>query len=165
MIGKKMTAALNEQINKELYSAYLYLAMSAQAEEQNLSGFASWFRVQAGEEVEHAMKFFKYLTEQGARVVLDAIAKPPVSFKSPADMFEETLKHEQKVTASIHALVDLAIKENDHATQSFLKWFVDEQVEEEANAADIVAKLRILGKDSGGALLMLDHQLGQRKAD
>lgn len=165
MIGKKLTTALNDQINKELYSAYLYLAMAAQAEEMNLSGFASWFRVQAGEEVEHAMKFFHYLTEQGARVVLDAIAKPPAEFKSAAQMFAETLEHEQKVTASIHALMDLAIKGNDYATQSFLKWFVDEQVEEEANASAIVAKLRMIGADAGPALLMLDRELGQRKSD
>jgi ferritin len=165
MISKKMSAAINEQINKELYSAYLYLAMAAQAEALNLPGFAAWFGVQAKEEVGHAMKFFKYLVEQGARVELDGIAKPPVSFKSPGDMFEKTLEHERKVTASIHALMDLAIKENDHATQSFLRWYVDEQVEEEANASAIVAKLEMIGADAGPALLMLDHELGARKAD
>lgn len=165
MISKKMSAAINEQINKELYSAYLYLAMAAQSEAMNLSGFAAWFSVQAKEEVEHAMKFFEYLVEQGARVELEAIAQPPISFKSPVDMFEKTLEHERKVTASIHALMDLAIKENDHATQSFLRWYVDEQVEEEANASAILAKLEMIGPAGGAALLMLDHELGARKAD
>ena len=162
MIGAKMSKAINEQINKELYSAYLYLAMSAQAEAMGLKGFASWFKVQAGEEAGHAMKFSGYVAEQGARVKLAAIEQPPVEFKSVAAMFQETLKHEKTVTASIHALVDLAIAEKDHATNSFLKWFVDEQVEEEANAQEIVDLLKLAG-DAGNALLFLDSKLGARK--
>ncbi len=163
MIGKKMEKALNEQINKELYSAYLYLAMSAWAEEAGLAGFANWFRVQFGEETEHAMKFYHYLTEQGARVVLGAIEKPPADFKSPMAAFEQTLEHEQFVTASINGLMDLAIKESDHATASMLRWFVDEQVEEEANAQEIINQLKLAGP-GGGALLQIDRGLGKRKA-
>ncbi|MBP7829624.1 MAG: ferritin [Kiritimatiellae bacterium] len=164
MISSKMAKAINGQINKELYSSYLYLAMSAQAEDLGLKGFANWFRVQAAEENGHAMKFFHYLGEQGARVKLAAIDQPPVEFKSAKAMFEETLKHEKYVTASIHALVDLALAEKDHATGSFLKWFVDEQVEEEANAQEIVDWLKLAG-DAGNALLFLDSKLGARKAD
>ena len=163
MISGKMTKALNEQINKELYSAYLYLAMSAQAEEMGLKGFASWFKLQAKEEVEHAMKYFGYVNEQGARVKLAAIEMPPAEFKSAQAMFQETLKHEKFVTASIHGLVDLAISEKDHATNSFLTWFVDEQVEEEAHAQEIVDWLKMAG-DAGNALLILDSKLGARKA-
>lgn len=163
MIGKKMEKALNEQINKELYSAYLYLAMAAWAEEAGLSGAANWFRVQFGEETEHAMKFFHYLVEQGSRVVLDAIEKPPVDFKSPLSAFEQTLEHERFVTKSIHGLMDLAIKEADHATASLLRWYVDEQVEEEANAQAIIGQLKLAGQ-SGGALLQIDRMLGKRKA-
>ncbi|MBU1695232.1 MAG: ferritin [Verrucomicrobia bacterium] len=162
MISAKMSKAINEQINKELYSAYLYLAMSAQAEEMGLKGFAGWFKIQAGEETGHAMKFFGYVIEQGARVKLAAIEQPPAEFKSAAAMFQETLKHEKTVTASIHALADLAVAEKDHATNSFLKWFVDEQVEEEANAQEIVDLLKLAG-DAGNALLFLDAKLGARK--
>ena len=164
MISGKMAKAINEQINKELYPSYLYLAMSAQAEAMGLKGFASWFKVQAAEENGHAMKFFGYLGEQGARVKLAAIDQPPVEFKSAKAMFEETLQHEKSVTASIHALADLALAEKDHATGSFLRWFVDEQVEEEANAQEIVDWLKLAG-DAGNALLFLDSKLGARKAD
>ncbi|HOW98933.1 MAG TPA: ferritin [Kiritimatiellia bacterium] len=164
MISGKMTKAINEQINKELYSSYLYLAMSAQAEALGLKGFANWFKVQAAEENEHAMKFFDYLGEQGARVKLAAIDQPPVEFKSPKAMFEETLKHEKTVTASINALADLALAEKDHATGSFLRWFVDEQVEEEANAQEIVDWLKLAG-EAGNALLFLDSKLRARKAE
>ena len=129
MIGRKMEKAINGQINKELYSAYLYLAMSAYSQGLGLKGFANWFRVQYGEELGHALKFVDYLHEHGNEVVLEAIEKPPAAFKSPASLFEQALKHEQFVTRSIHGLVDLAAKERDHATQSFLKWYVDEQVE------------------------------------
>lgn len=163
MISSKMAKAINDQINRELYSAYLYLAMSAYFEEMSLKGFAGWFRVQYQEEVAHAVKFFDYLCEQGARVELQAIDKPPVSFKSPLAVFEQSYKHEQFVTKNIWALVDLAIKEGDHATNSFLKWYVDEQVEEEANASEIVARIKLAGA-SQGALLYIDKELGKRKA-
>lgn len=162
MIGKKMEKAINEQINKEFYSAYLYLAMAAQAQNMGLPGFANWFEVQFHEEQGHAMKFYKYVNEHGGRVELAAIKQPPVEFKSVLAMFEQTLKHEQFVTQSISGLVDLAIKENDHATQSMLKWFVDEQVEEEANDLEILGKLRLIGS-SGSGLLYLDGKLAKRK--
>ncbi len=163
MISKKMEKAINEQINKELYSAYLYLAMAAQAQSMGLKGFANWFEIQYGEEVSHAMKFYEYVNEQGGRVLLDAIAKPPAEFRSVLAMFELTAKHEATVTASINALVDLAIKENDHATRSMLTWFVDEQVEEESNAQDLVNRLKMI-KDSGSGILYLDGKLAKRKA-
>lgn len=162
MISKKMEKAINEQINKELYSAYLYLAMAAQAEQMGLGGFANWFEVQFHEEQEHALKFYKYVNEQGGRVELAAIKQPPLEFKSVLAMFEETLKHERFVTASINSLVDLAIKENDHATRSMLTWFVDEQVEEEANDMEILGKLKMVG-GHGPGLLQIDGKLAKRK--
>lgn len=164
MISKKMEKALNEQINKELFSAYLYLSMAAQSEAMGLTGFGAWFKQQATEETGHAMKFFGYIHEQGARVKLAAIEQPAVDFASPLAMFQETLKHEKLVTHSIYDLVDLAAAEKDHATSSFLKWFVDEQVEEEATAQAIGDRLKMIGS-SGNGLLFLDHKLGERKAD
>lgn len=164
MISKKMEKALNQQINKEIYSAYLYLAMAAHSETIGLRGFANWFRIQFNEELAHAMKFFHYVNEQGSAVELDAIEKPQAKFKSPVALFEETLKHEQFVTKSIHGLVDLAIAEKDHATNSFLKWFVDEQVEEEANAQEILGLLKMAGGQPPG-LMYIDRQLAARKAD
>jgi len=162
MISKKMEAALNEQINKELYSAYLYLAMSAAAAEQGLMGVANWFRVQFHEEQVHALKIFDYVVEQGGCIELAAIKQPETEFKSPVKMFEAGLKHEKFVTASINGLVDLANKHNDHATAGFLQWFVKEQIEEEANAVDILNKIK-LGGESGAALLFLDGKLSERK--
>lgn len=161
MISEKMTAALNEQINKELFSAYLYLAMGAYCTDEGLSGFGKWFAGQAKEEVEHAMKFVHYMDEQGARVEYEAIAKPPKTYKSVVEVFEQTVKHEEAVTRSIYGLVDLAIEEKDHATQSFLKWFVDEQVEEEASVRDILTKLNMIG-DKGQGLIMMDVHMGKR---
>jgi ferritin len=165
MISKNMTDALNGQINKELYSAYLYLAMAVHASDSDLPGFSTWFRMQAKEEVEHGMKIYGYVQEHGGHVELDAIEKPSAKFKSPTDLFEKALAHEQFVTKSIHALVDLAIKERDHATNSFLKWFVDEQVEEEAHASEILAKLKMIGDQPSAALLMMDTQLGKRQGE
>jgi len=162
MLSKKMTDALNGQINKEMYSAYLYLSMSAWAENKGFKGFANWFRVQYQEETVHAMKIYHYLQEQGAAVVLDAIEKPPSEFKTLLGAFEETLKHEQFITKSIHELVDLAISEKDHATSIFLQWFVTEQVEEEANDNEIIGKLQLIG-DKGHGLFMVDRELGARK--
>jgi ferritin len=163
MINKKMEKAINEQINKEFYSAYLYLAMAAQCENLGLKGFGNWFKVQYTEELSHALKFFDYVSEQGGRVELASIKQPPVEFKSPLAMFEQSYKHEQYVTQSIHGLVDLAIKEGDHATHSMLKWFVDEQVEEEANALENITKLKMIGP-SGSGVLYLDGKLAKRKA-
>lgn len=163
MIGNKMRDAINKQINNELYSAYLYLAMSAEAELKGYKGTAQWFKVQFQEEMEHALKFKKYLLEQGAEVELEAIAKPRIGFKSLLAMFELTLKHEQFITASIGKLMDLAVKEKDYATQILLQWYVTEQVEEEANDSEIIGMLKMAGS-STGALLMLDKQLGKRGA-
>ena len=161
MIGKRIVAALNEQVNAELYSAYLYLSMEAYFHDAALAGFANWMRIQTQEEVVHAMKIYDYVVERGGRVVLKAIARPQVTWKSPLDAFKAAYKHEQKVTGLINALVDLAIKEKDHATNSFLQWFVDEQVEEEASAGDIVQKLKLVERAPGG-LFMLDKELAQR---
>ena len=163
MISKKMEKAINEQINKEIYSAYLYLAMAAQCENMGFKGFGNWFKVQYQEELSHAMKFFDYINDQGGRVELAAIKQPPMTFKSPLAMFEQAYKHEQYVTQSIHGLVDLAVKEGDHATNSMLKWFVDEQVEEEAHASEIVTQMSMIGP-SGAGLLYLDGKLGKREA-
>lgn len=163
MIGNKMRDAINKQINNELYSAYLYLAMSAEAELKGYKGTAQWFKVQFQEEMEHALKFKKYLLEQGAEVELEAIAKPKVGFKSLLSMFELTLRHEQFITACIGKLMDLAVKEKDYATQILLQWYVTEQVEEEANDSEIIGMLKMAGS-STGALLMLDKQLGKRGA-
>jgi ferritin len=161
MLSKKMQDAINEQIKNELYSGYLYLAMAAYAEEQNLPGFAHWMKTQCQEEVEHAMKFFNYVAERGGRVELHAIDQPPVEFASPTALFEETLAHEKKVTALIHGLYDLALEEKDYASQVLLHWYIDEQVEEEKNASMIVDQLKLI-EARGTAVLMLDKQLGKR---
>lgn len=162
MIGNKIRDAINKQINNELYSAYLYLAMSAEAELKGYKGTAKWFHVQFQEEMDHAMKFKKYLLEQGAEVQLEAIAKPKVGFKSLLAMFEATLKHEQFITACIGKLMDLAVREKDYASQILLQWYVTEQVEEESNDNEIIGLLKMAGA-STGALLMLDKQLGKRE--
>ena len=161
MIGKKMLDALNEQINAELYSAYLYQAMAAHFATGNLKGFAHWMDLQAKEEQAHARKMYEFLLDRGGRVTLKAIAAPPAEWKSPLAIFEESYAHEQKVTGLIHKLVDLARAENDHAAEVFLAWFVSEQVEEEANASEIVEKLKMV-KDHTQGLLMMDANLGQR---
>ncbi|AKB26581.1 Ferritin-like protein 2 [Methanosarcina sp. MTP4] len=161
MLNEKMQKALNEQINKEMYSAYLYLAMSAYCSYKGLAGFANWFKVQYGEEMEHADKIYKYLVEQGARVELEAIEKPPTEFGTLLEMFEKTLAHEQFVTHLIRELLELAVAEKDYATSIFLQWFVEEQVEEEANDSAIIAKLKLAGED-GAALLVIDSDLGKR---
>jgi ferritin len=161
MIGKKIEKALNVQINKELYSAYLYLAMSADACALGLKGTSGWFHVQYQEETAHAQKLYKYLLEQGATVELDAIEKPKTGFKSLLSLFEATLKHERFITRSINELMDLAVSEKDYATQILLQWYVKEQVEEEANDNDILTMLKMAGS-STGTLLMIDKQLGKR---
>ncbi|MBN1917255.1 MAG: ferritin [Verrucomicrobia bacterium] len=163
MLTKKMETAINRQINAELYSGYMYLAMSSYFETVNLPGFAAWMKAQAGEELEHAMKMFGYVGERRGTVTLDAIDKPPSKWASPLKAFEAALEHEEKVTGMINTLADLAAAENDHATGVFLQWFIKEQVEEEASADAIVQKLK-LAKDASGALLMLDRELGKRGA-
>lgn len=161
MISGKMAESLNEQINRELYSSYLYLAMAAYCQSQGMGGMAKWLVAQAEEERSHAMKIYRYLEEQGARVVLKAIAEPPAEFGSPRQVFEETLEHERKVAAAIHSLMEQAEREKDYATQGLLQWFVNEQVEEESTVADIVTKLKLLGQDARG-LYLIDCELGRR---
>jgi len=161
MLSKKMEKVLNAQINEELFSSYIYLSMSAWFETQNLPGFAHWMFVQYQEEIKHALKFFKYLIDKNTQVVLEAIKKPQTDWKNPVLAFEEALKHEKYITKKIHELVTLAKAEKDYATESMLKWFVDEQVEEERNATNVLAKLQALG-DSRSGLLMLDGEMGKR---
>jgi len=159
MLSKTMLNALNKQINKEIYSAYLYMSMSAYSQFIGLKGFANWFMVQYNEEMEHAMKIYTYVNDQGEKVKLMAIDEPPVEFESPMDMFEKTLDHEKFITKSINELVDLATEEKDHATKIFLQWFVTEQIEEEGNDNDIINQLKLIG-ENGNGLLMLDRELG-----
>lgn len=161
MLNEKMQEALNEQINAELYSAYLYLSMVAYFESINLSGFATWMRVQTQEELTHTMKIYDFINERGGRVMLKPIAEPPAEWDSPLAVFEAAYKHEQKVTGLINNLVNLAIEEKDHASNNFLQWFVDEQVEEEASADEVVQKLKMVDKAPDGKF-MLDRELGQR---
>ncbi|MBN1844503.1 MAG: ferritin [Sedimentisphaerales bacterium] len=161
MISPTMQDAINAQINAEMVSAYLYLAMSAYFEDQNLPGFARWMKAQFQEEMSHADKLYEYLQERGGRVLLQAIAAPPAEFDGPLGTFQATLEHERKVTGLILNLVKLARKENDTATEIFLQWFVTEQVEEEKNAEDIIQQLKMVSGAPGG-LFMLNRQLGLR---
>jgi ferritin len=161
MISKKMEEALNAQVNAEMYSAYLYLSMESFFKSLNLNGFANWMRVQTQEEMMHAMKIYDFINERNGRVLLKAIDGPPTKWDSPLAVFKAVLKHEQKVTGLINDLVDLAIKEKDHATNSFLQWFVNEQVEEEASADEMVQQLKMM-EDAPGGMFMLDRELGQR---
>jgi ferritin len=164
MIGKNVQDSMNDQINKELFSSFLYLSMAAYFEEQNLPGFAHWMRLQADEEREHAMKFYEFLIERGGRVELKAIAAPSTEWKSPLDAAAEVAAHEAKVTASIHALYELALKEKDYPSQIMLQWFISEQVEEERNASEIVATLKMIEAHET-AILQLDHRLSKRGAE
>jgi len=161
MISKAVEDAINEQIKKEFYSAYLYLSMSAHFEEHNLGGFAHWMRVQVKEEQAHGLKFIDYLHERGGTVKLQAIDQPPAEWQSALELFNQVLEHEQFVTASIHKLYELALEENDYATQVMLQWFITEQVEEEKNATQIIENLKLIDAH-GTAVLMLDHQLSKR---
>ena len=161
MISRKITQTLNDQINAELYSAYLYLSMVAYFESVNLAGFAAWMRAQTQEEIMHAMKMYDFVNERGGRVILKAIETPPSEWDSPLAAFEAAYAHEQIVTGRINDLVNLAVEEKDHATNSFLQWFVNEQVEEETSADNVVRNLK-MAQDAPGALFMLDRELGQR---
>ncbi len=161
MIDNKMALALNEQINKEIYASYLYLAMAAYAVDINMDGAATWLKHQAQEEMEHAMKFYGYLVEQGARVQLKAIAEPPGEYASLLQVFEKVYEHEQLVTKSINDLMTLAIDLKDYATQGMLQWFIKEQVEEEASASGTLEKLKMAGTEGRG-LLIIDRYLGAR---
>lgn len=161
MISQKLQDAINAQINKELYSEYLYLSMGAYCKALDLDGFANFFTVQTQEEHFHAMKMYNYVLETGGKISLKAIAEPPNDFKSVLDTFEQTYEHEKFVTKSINNLMDLALKENDHATSSFLKWFIDEQVEEEASVSRILNRVKLVGGEGQG-LLMIDAELAAR---
>ena len=161
MLKEKIEQALNDQLNAEMYSAYLYLSMSAYFQSLSLGGFANWMRVQAQEELVHAMKFYDFVNERGGRVTLKPIDAPETSWESPLAAFEAAYAHEQKVTALINDLVNLALGEKDHATHIFLQWFVTEQVEEEDSANEVVQKIKLMGDASGG-MFMLDRELGQR---
>ncbi|NJC95665.1 MAG: ferritin [Anaerolineales bacterium] len=164
MIGKPMQDAMNEQINKEMFSSFLYLSMAAYFEDKNLPGFAHWMRMQADEEREHAMKFYDFILDRGGRVMLKAIDAPKTEWSSNLEVAEEVAAHEAKVTASINALYELALKEKDYPAQVMLQWFISEQVEEEKNAAEIVANLKLI-EERGTAVLMLDHRLAKRKGE
>jgi len=163
MLNKTIQDAMNEQIKNELYSAYLYLSMSAYCESINLPGCARWMRMQEQEEKIHAMKLYDFIHDRGGRVVLQAIDQPPSEFQSHLDVFEKTLEHEQKVTGMINDLYALAVQENDYASQIFLQWFVTEQVEEEDSVAQVIETLKMIGDNRQG-LLMLDRELGTRLA-
>lgn len=159
---QKMEKALNEQINAEMYSAYLYLSMAAYFEQKNLKGFANWMHVQFKEEWAHAMRFFKFIIERGGKVELMPIEKPKSDWKDVIEVFEDTLKHEQHVTNRIHNLLSMAIEEKDFPAQNMLQWFVAEQVEEEASATEILEKLKMFdGK--GPALFMMDAEMAKRQ--
>ncbi len=162
MLSPAVQDAMNQQVNAELYSAYLYLSMAADFEGANLRGMAHWMQVQAKEETGHALKFFKYIAERGGRVTLTAIAAPPSKWDSPQAVFEEVYKHECHVSSLINKLVELAEAEKDHASAVFLQWFINEQVEEEANASETLQQLKMVG-DSKQGLFMLDRHLAQRQ--
>ncbi|MGF7139234.1 ferritin [Roseimarinus sediminis] len=161
MLKEKMEKALNEQINKELYSSYLYLSMSAYAQTLGLPGVANWMKIQAKEELTHANKFFDYVHERNARVLLQPIAGVDTEFGTVINLFERVLEHEQMVTESINKLMDISIELSDHATRSMLHWFVDEQVEEEANVQEIIDNLKMV-EGKGQGLFMIDKDLGAR---
>jgi len=161
MLSEKIQQVLNDQINAELYSSYLYLSMQAYFESINLPGFANWMKAQTQEELMHAFKLYDFVNERSGRVILNAIDKPPTDWKSPLDVFEQVFKHEQKVTALINNLVNLSNDEKDHATASFLQWFVNEQVEEEASADAVRQQLKLMETAPDG-LFMLDKEMAQR---
>ena len=164
MMSKTMQDALNEQMNQEFYSSYLYLSMSAYCDGVNLPGLARWMRAQAQEEAKHAMKIFDHLLDRGGRVELQQVDRPPAQFSSPREVFEQAHKHEQQVTGSINRVYGLAMDERDFASRVFLDWFVGEQVEEEKTSGLLAEQLRMVGEDKPG-LLMLDRELGQRRGD
>ncbi len=163
MLTDRMRDAINDQVNAEFYSAYLYLSMAAHCDAVNLPGFSHWMQLQAKEEVGHATKFLKYLSDQSARVSLKAIGQPPAEFQSPLVIFEQALEHERHITSRINNLYKLALEDNDYATQNELQWFIKEQVEEEKNAAQIVEQLKMVGTQ-GTALVLIDRYLASRSA-
>lgn len=162
MFTEKMHQAMNDQVHHEFESAYIYLSMAAYFDEANLPGFAHWMKIQYQEEVFHTFKFYDFINERGGHVKLQAIDQPPTEFDSPLQVFEAVLAHEQKITADINALYELALEEKDYPSQTFLQWFIDEQVEEEENAGSIVTTLKMVDGNPH-ALLMLDRELSQRQ--
>jgi ferritin len=164
MLSKTVQSALNDQIKHEFFASHLYLAMSGYFETINLPGFARWMRKQSEEEREHAMKFFDYINDREGSVELQAIDQPPGEFQSALDVFQQALEHERRVSGLIHRIYELAVRENDYPTQSFLQWFIDEQVEEEKNASHIVEQIKLTGGNTA-ALLMLDRELANRGSD
>ena len=164
MKSKKVQAALNKQINEELYSAYAYLSMASEADRLGLPGFVNWFKMQYQEELAHADRFFNYILERDGRVELDSIAKPDIGGESALSLFEKALAHEQHITDCIFKLKDLARAESDHATDVFLEWFVNEQVEEEANARGVIDQLKMIDGNPNG-LFMVDRELADRRPE
>ena len=164
MKSQKVVDAINAQINEEIFSAYLYLAMAAQADKMGLPGFVNWFKLQYAEELAHADRFFTYLLERDGEVCLEAIAKPELSKETPLSLFEKSLAHEQHITQCICNLKDLARSESDHATDVFLEWFISEQVEEEANARGVIDQLKMVDGNPNG-LFMIDRELAGRQPE
>jgi ferritin len=164
MISKKISEAINRQINREFYSAYLYFSMASYFESINLRGFAHWMEIQSKEELSHGKKLYSFLIERGGRSLMQDIEAPPSEWTSPTNAFEDTYNHERAVTEMINELVNLAKDEKDHATAVFLQWFIKEQVEEEASSDEIIQKLKMVG-EKGHALFMIDRELAQRKSD
>lgn len=164
MLSKPLLSALNEQINHEMFSSYLYLAMSAYCESKNFPGMAKWMKMQSNEETNHAMKIYDYIHNRNGIVTLMAISQPPADFGSPLKMFEQALEHERKISGLITKLYELSIKENDYPTQIMLQWFITEQVEEEKTTLGIVEQLKMVG-DSPVSLMMMDKQLGARSGE
>jgi ferritin len=162
MISKNMTEALNKHLNNEFYSAYLYLGMSAKCQSMGLKGAANWFMAQYNEEMDHAMRFYNYILDQGEEVELFDIKRTEIKEETLKELFEKTLEHERIVTQYINELMDLALQEKDHATMAFLQWFVTEQIEEESTVADILDQLKLV-ENSGNGLFMIDRELGQRQ--
>ncbi len=160
-MNKTIEEALNKQINAELFSSYLYLSMASYFETINLTGFSKWMKLQAEEELTHAMKFFDYVNNRGGKVILDQIDKPETEFSSPLNVFKKIYEHEQLVTEKINNLYKLSLDYSDYAFQSFLKWFIDEQVEEESSVSDIIEKIKLAG-ESGPGLFMVDQELSKR---
>lgn len=162
MISERMEQLLNDQIQKEFYSSYLYLSFEAYFASRNLNGFAHWFRVQAMEERDHAVIFYNYLNQVGGHIKLQHIDAPGWDYKSIEEVLSLQLEHERLVTRSIYNIADQAIEERDHKTSSFLKWFIDEQAEEEANAEQNLGKIRLVGENDGRGILMLDAEMAAR---
>lgn len=162
MLANEVENALNKQLNAEIYSSYLYVSMAAQCKADDLDGFAAWLETQAQEEMTHAAKFYNFIIQRGGRVKLAGIEGPQIEWETPLAIFEDTLAHEQKVSAMINNLMDIAIAQKDHATQIFLQWFVTEQVEEEESVGMVLGKIRRV-KDSAQGMYLLDQELGQRQ--